>query len=65
MGIDPFWPTYLASVNVLCVPAATLSPQRFAQIFDTINTIGEVRVADIGSDDDYQNGLLKTLDPKG
>jgi hypothetical protein len=56
MGSDPFWPSYLANVNVLCVPAAATSSQRFAEVLDVLNTIQEVKVTDICIADGAQNG---------
>lgn len=56
MGYDPFWPTSLATVNVLCVPAAAISRQRFEEIFGLLKTVQEVKVADIGLDADLNNG---------
>lgn len=47
MGSDPFWPAYLVNVNVLCVPAASISPQRFAEIFDILKSVKEIKTAEL------------------
>ena len=58
MGADPFWPSYLASVNVLCVPAATISPRRFAEVFGSLKTVQEIKTAELDLDSDARTGLL-------
>ncbi len=62
MGSDPFWPTYLASVNVLCVPAASISPQRFSEVLNILKTAQEIKIAEIGLDNVVCNGQLGFLD---
>lgn len=61
MGSDPFWPAYLASVNVLCVPAASISPQRFAEVFDILESVKEIQTAELVHDNVASNGLLAHL----
>jgi hypothetical protein len=58
MGSNPFWPTYLASLNVLCVPTANVSAQRFAELFNALSTIREIRTADVKSGHAVTNGPI-------
>jgi hypothetical protein len=58
MGSNPFWPTYLASLNVLCVPTAKVSAQRFAELFNALSAIHEIRTADVKSGHAVTNGPI-------
>ena len=67
MGYNPFWPTSLATVNVLVVAASQISQTRFDEIFRELSKCGsldlrDVDVAQLGSDlvysDKSQNGSI-------
>ena len=56
MGYDPYWPTCLASVNVLCVPAVTTTPSRFDEIFRALSSVNHVDLEDLADGEDLGNG---------
>ena len=47
MGYDPFWPTSLATVNVLVVPACPLSSEHFDELFQSLKKINVIDLRDV------------------
>jgi trafficking protein particle complex subunit 9 len=51
MGYDPFWPTCLASINVLCVPASAIAPERLQHTIDALATCAHIELAAVEGED--------------
>lgn len=58
MGYDPYWPTCLASINVLCVPAAEISSSRFDEIYQVLRRCTQLDLADIGEHERLSDGMV-------
>lgn len=57
MGYDPYWPTCLASINVLCVPVTAISSSRFNEIYQALRRVTQVELADLGDGAGLGNGM--------
>lgn len=51
MGYDPYWPTCLASINVLCVPVRAIDASRYDEICSALKSITAVDYGDDSSSD--------------
>lgn len=57
MGYDPYWPTCLASINVLCVPITAISSSRFNEIYQALRRVTQVELIDLGDGGGLGNGM--------
>jgi len=47
MGFDPFSPVAAAKVNVICVPAGPVTPQRFQEFVRRLQDAAIVKLRDV------------------
>ncbi len=65
MGYDPFWPTSLATVNVLVVPACPIPAHRFNDIFNSLRKVSRVDLCDVDLEGTRSDLVLSTKPQEG